>query len=51
MRSIKCACGKVLARYENGVIYLWCKKCKREIPLRLDSLCGTQAVFTFVEKC
>ena len=29
--KIKCNCGKMLARFENGRLYLWCKSCRREI--------------------
>lgn len=35
MKKLHCSCGKMLARYENGVLYLWCKNCKREIPVEL----------------
>lgn len=38
MAEIKCGCGKLLARYDNGTLYLWCKGCKREIALPVDAL-------------
>ena len=31
-KKVNCACGKMLARYENGVLFLWCKSCKKEVP-------------------
>ena len=31
-KKIGCACGKMLARMENGVLFLWCKECRKEIP-------------------
>lgn len=34
-KKISCACGKMLARMENGTIFLWCKECRKEIPFVL----------------
>lgn len=34
-KKISCACEKMLARMENGMIYLWCKNCRKEIPFVL----------------
>lgn len=31
-KTINCDCGKMLARCENGVLWLWCKQCKKEVP-------------------
>lgn len=32
-KKINCACGKMLARCdENGVLWLWCKQCRKEVP-------------------
>lgn len=31
-RKIGCSCGKLLAKEKNGVLYLWCKSCRKEIP-------------------
>lgn len=38
MKPVKCSCGKLLARYENGVLYLWCKECKKEIAVPIKNL-------------
>lgn len=38
MAEIKCGCGKLLARYDKGILYLWCKGCKKEIALPIDRL-------------
>lgn len=35
MQEIKCKCGKLLAKYDNGIIYLYCKSCKKEIPIKI----------------
>jgi phage FluMu protein Com len=37
-KQIKCTCGKLLARVENGTLYLWCKKCKGEVAVDLTQL-------------
>lgn len=31
-KKVECACGKMLARIENGVLLLWCKSCRKEVP-------------------
>lgn len=33
--KIECACGKMLARMEDGVLYLWCKSCRKEVAYEL----------------
>jgi hypothetical protein len=33
---VKCTCGKMVARLRNGKIYVYCKTCKREVPLTVD---------------
>lgn len=33
MPDLKCDCGKLIARFDGERLYLWCKNCKREIPL------------------
>ena len=38
MAERKCGCGKLLARYDNGTLYLWCKGCRKEIALPVDEL-------------
>lgn len=37
-KPIKCDCGKIIAYYKDGKIYLWCKQCKREIEINIKSL-------------
>lgn len=32
MTKIGCSCGKMLALENGGVLYLWCKSCKKEVP-------------------
>lgn len=36
--DIKCDCGKLVGRYENGKLYLYCKKCKKEIEIEVNKL-------------
>ena len=31
-QKLGCSCGKLLAKEENGILYLWCKECRRQIP-------------------
>jgi hypothetical protein len=38
--KIACKCGKMLARYEDGKIYLWCKSCRKEIAIPLNNIAG-----------
>lgn len=40
INQIKCDCGKMIARIsEDGkMIFLWCKSCKKEIPIQLKEL-------------
>ncbi len=36
-KDIKCdCCNKIIAKEKDGVIYLWCKHCKKEIPLKIQ---------------
>lgn len=30
---IRCDCGKIIAFKKDGKLWLYCKKCKREIPI------------------
>lgn len=30
-KKIECACGKMLARMEDGVLFMWCKSCRKEV--------------------
>ncbi len=34
-KKIECACGKMLARMDGGVLYMWCKHCKKEVAYEL----------------
>lgn len=35
-KEIKCDCGKLLAKqHADGKIYVWCKKCRKEIELEV----------------
>ena len=36
MGEIRCKCGKLIAkRHADGKIYVWCKGCKKEVPLEI----------------
>lgn len=35
---IRDKCGKMLGKYENGVIYLWCKSCSKEVGSKIADL-------------
>ncbi len=32
---IKCDCGKIIAYVKNGKLFLYCKNCKRQIPIMI----------------
>lgn len=34
--AVKCTCGKMVARIRNGKVYVYCKTCKREVPLDIE---------------
>lgn len=36
--NINCNCGKLLARYDKGILYLYCKRCKEEIKINIKEL-------------
>ena len=37
--EIKCdCCNKIIAKEKDGIIYLWCKHCKKEIPLKIQKV-------------
>lgn len=37
MKEIHCECGKLIAKQrEDGTIVLWCKSCRKEVPLEID---------------
>lgn len=35
MRDINCGCGKLLARFDGEKLILYCKRCKKEIPVQI----------------
>ena len=37
-KEIHCACGKLLAKVKkDGTIWVWCKGCKKEVKLEVES--------------
>lgn len=34
-RRIKCECGKLIATERDRVIYVWCKECRKEVPITI----------------
>ncbi len=34
--DVHCDCGKLLAKIKDGKIYVWCKNCKKEVPLKIE---------------
>lgn len=37
-KNLKCFCNKLLARYDDKYIYLYCKLCKKEVAIKLQNL-------------
>ena len=36
-KEIRCECGKLIARIsEDGTIKVWCKSCKKEVPVKIE---------------
>lgn len=35
-KPVKCSCGKMVAKIRNGKVYVYCKTCKREVPLEIE---------------
>ena len=35
-KEIRCDCGKIVAYRDNDKIYLYCKKCRKQIPILLE---------------
>lgn len=33
--QINCDCGKLIARERDGVLYVWCKECHKEVPIKI----------------
>jgi hypothetical protein len=38
-REIKCpcGCGKIIAKKRDKDVYVWCKKCKKEVKLEIKN--------------
>ena len=36
--NINWNCGKLIAKLINGKLYLYCKSCKKEIPIEIEKL-------------
>lgn len=34
--EVKCDCGKVIAYKKGNTLYIYCKKCKRQIPVKIE---------------
>lgn len=35
MHDINCGCGKLLAKFDGKQLILYCKRCKKEIPVQI----------------
>ena len=35
-KPIKCDCGKMIAKYKDGKLFVWCKSCKREVEVKIE---------------
>ena len=35
-KPIKCDCGKLIAKYKDGKLFVWCKSCKREVEVKIE---------------
>lgn len=35
-REILCGCGKILARWDGKQLILYCKRCRKEIPVQIS---------------
>ena len=35
-KPIKCSCGKLIAKYKDGKLFVWCKSCKREVEIKIE---------------
>ena len=33
---VKCDCGKLIARERDGVLYVWCKRCGKEVAIKKE---------------
>jgi hypothetical protein len=36
--NVLCHCGQLVAKFRNGELYVWCKKCKTEKPILRSTL-------------
>ena len=36
--NVKCNCGKLLCRYNEGYLYLYCKSCKEEKKIPINKI-------------
>ena len=36
--DIKCDCGKLVGKYKDGKLYLYCKKCKKEVEIKINNI-------------
>ena len=36
--EIRCNCGKLLAKFANDKLYLYCKRCKEEVEIDIKKL-------------
>lgn len=35
-KDIKCQCGKLIGKWRNGKLYLYCKQCKKEVEVTFE---------------
>ena len=33
---VKCNCGKLVAKWRDGKLYVWCKSCRRECEIPIQ---------------
>lgn len=38
MKEIRCKCGKLLCKYEEGYLYLYCKSCKEQKKISIKEI-------------
>ena len=34
---IKCDCGKLIAKWKDGHLFVWCKSCRKEVEVKIDN--------------
>jgi ribosomal protein L36 len=42
-KPVKCSCGKLIAIERNGRLYVFCKKCRREVELEMPKNMSREA--------